>query len=80
MRRVHSLAAAPALAEDFFLRGDDGFASSSLNGSGTSVVGWTNAVGTVSKSMTAGNSYFIPADKDVYLIRTPDSNQPRSTS
>ena len=67
---------APALAEDFFLRGDDGFASSSLNGSGTSVAGWTNAVGTVSKSMTAGNSYFIPAGKDVYLIRTPESSQP----
>ena len=67
---------APALAEDFFLRGNDGYASSSLNGSGTSVAGWTNAVGTVSKSMTAGNSYFIPADKDVYMIRAPESSQP----
>lgn len=72
-----ALIAAPALAEDFFLRGNqDGYKSSSLNGSGTKVAGWTNAVGTVSKSMTAGNSYFIPADKDVYLIRTPESSQP----
>ncbi|MBR4614736.1 MAG: hypothetical protein IKO55_03950 [Kiritimatiellae bacterium] len=73
---VVALMSAPALAEDFFLRGNDGYASSSLNGSGTSVAGWTNAVGTVSKSMTAGNSYFIPADKDVYLIRAPESSQP----
>lgn len=71
-----ALAVAPALAEDFFLRGNDGYKSSSLNGSGTSVAGWTNAVGTVSTSMTAGNSYFITADLDVYLIRTPESSQP----
>lgn len=71
-----ALAVAPALAEDFFLRGNDGYKSSSLNGSGTSVAGWTNAVGTVSTSMTAGNSYFITADQDVYLIRTPESSQP----
>lgn len=65
-----ALVAAPALAEDFFLRGDDGVWSSSLNGSGTGAAGWTNAVGTVSSSMTAGNSYFVLADKEHYLINS----------
>ena len=68
-------AAAPALAEDFFLRGNDGDNTSSLNGYG-SAAGWTNAVGTVSKPMTAGNSYFVLADREYYLIRTPPSYYP----
>ena len=63
------LAAAPVLAEDYFLRGDDVNNASSLNGSG-SAAGWTNAAGTVSSSMTAGNSYFILADRDYYLINS----------
>ena len=63
------LAAAPVLAEDFFLRGNDGANASSLNGSG-SAAGWTNAAGTVSSSMTAGNSYFVLADKEYYLINS----------
>ena len=70
-----ALAAAPALAEDYFLRGDDVNKASSLNGSG-SAAGWTNAAGTVSSSMTAGNSYFVLADRESYLIRTPQSTQP----
>ena len=65
---------APALAEDFFLRGNDattsGSVCSSLDGSGTGAAGWTNAAGTVSSSMTAGNSYFVLADRESYLINS----------
>lgn len=71
---VVALMSAPALAEDFFLRGNDATTyesdCSSLDGSGTGAAGWTNAAGTVSSSMTAGNSYFVLADRESYLINS----------
>ena len=42
---IAALAAAPALAEDFFLCGNDNVNCSSLDGSGTGAAGWTNAAG-----------------------------------
>ena len=59
-------------AGGWFLRADDGGGTSSLNGSGSTPGGWTNATGAVSLGMAANGDYFILNDKETYLIRTPD--------